>query len=135
MTDDLRPPYLSATDNDTKGWVEIDVEPLRPSSGREMPFQAFGNRFKSSSEDSELFVHDPLAQMKAAPGDLAKLRVAGFRGEDLDLDLEALRDRWHITTYVANHHRGLNRIYHYALLVAGPDGLHLMIYKDFERAA
>jgi hypothetical protein len=133
--DQLNPPYASATKNDTNGWVEIGVELLRPSNGRVLPFQMFGNRFKSSSEDSELFVHDPLAQMQAAPGDLAKLNVASFRGEDLDMDLEQLRDRWHVTTYVANHHRGLNRIYSYALLVVGPDGLHLTIYKDFERAA
>jgi hypothetical protein len=141
MDRQLDPPYASVVDNDTRGWVRIDLETLRPGErgdppvDRPIPFQVFGNRFKSSSADSELFIHDPLLQMQRSPGDLKGLDVAGFRGDDLELDIEALRDRWHLTTYVANHHRGLNRIYHYAMLTVGPDGLHLMIYKDFDRDA
>ena len=124
---------MQPSENDTNGWVEINFEQLRPASGRVLPFQVFGNRFKSSSTDCEMFLHDPLAQLKSAPGDLVKLNVEGFRGEDLAMDLEELRERWHLTTYVANHHRGLNKIYLYAKLVVGPDGLHLHLYKDFER--
>ena len=126
MSDEPRSP-----DDLPTGWTELDLGHLKPSD-RPIPFRVFTNRFKSSTPESEDFIHDPLAQMQAAPGDLAGLDVAGFSGADLGLELPELRKRWHLTTYVANHHRGLRRIYHFATLTVGPDGLHLMIYKDFD---
>jgi hypothetical protein len=135
MTSATQDADASGGDSEPRGWVVIDIETLRPSDGRPIPFQVFGNRFKSSTAAAELFLHDPLAQMQSAPGDLKMLNVVGFSGEDLALDLEALRDKWHVTTYVANHHRGLYKIYLFAALVVGPDGLHLHLYKDFEKDA
>jgi len=126
MSDEPRSP-----DDLPTGWTELDLGHLKPSD-RPIPFRVFTNRFKSSTPESEAFIHDPLAQMQAAPGDLAGLDVAGFSGADLGQELPELRKRWHLTTYVANHHRGLRRIYHFATLWVGPDGLHLMIYKDFD---
>jgi len=126
MTDEPR-----SADDLPAGWTELDLDRLKPSD-RAIPFRVFVNRFKSSTPESEDLIHDPLAQIKSAPGALADLDVAGFSGADLALPLPELRKRWHLTTYVANHHRGLRRIYHFATLVVGPDGLHLMIYKDFD---
>ena len=48
-------------ENDTHGWIEIDVSPLDPGDDTGVPFRLVANRFKSSSSDSEDFIHDPLS--------------------------------------------------------------------------
>ena len=128
MTDELGPSYDGPADNDTNGWVEIPLDTLmRPRlDGRPIPFQMFINRFKSSSPDFELFLHDPLRQMASDADLLGSLTVPGF-----DVGNITPNDpKWHLSTTVANHHRRLNRIHAYAPAIFGPDGVHIMVYKD-----
>ena len=127
MSDDSFPPYGDSEPNETNGWVEVDVGALMGSADRPIPFQLFLNRFKSSSPDSELFIHDPLRQMQEDPGELERLQVSGL---DLGATPAALHNSTRVTTAVANHSRRLNRIYHYVAAIVGPDGVHLTIYKD-----
>ena len=82
MTDDddeLTPPFDHRVPNDTTPWVEVTSiqDDLRPGGGRDLPFRLFATRFKSSSEDSEYFLHDPLRHMLAKPGALNLRDVVG----------------------------------------------------------
>ena len=85
-----------AEENDTAGWSEIDVSRLAPSDNSGVPFRLVVNRFKSSSQDSEDFIHDPLAALIKAQGDERLL-------EGLELTSE-----WRVTTLVLNHHQTLS---------------------------
>ena len=49
-----------SVNNDTTDWFEIDVSGLAPTDGTKIPFRLIAARFKSSSPDSEAFIHDPL---------------------------------------------------------------------------
>ncbi len=80
--------------NDTAGWYEIDLSPIRPP-GEEMPFRLFVNRFESSSPDSEEFIHDPRKQLAGA--------------------VEEFSDDWKVTTFIVNHHRTLSYKHVYAM--------------------
>lgn len=125
--DEIGPPFGAPVPNDTNGWIEIPIASLlRPAlDGRPVPFQMFANRFKSSSEDFELFLHDPLRQMKENPGDLERLTVPGSIAE-----ADANDPKWHVTTFVANHHRRMTTVHAHASALFGPDGVHIMLYKD-----
>jgi hypothetical protein len=120
-------------DNDPSEWTEIRIEALigLPSDGRPIPFKAFVKRFESSSEHSELFVHDPLQQMLQNPGALAG--IDGWPAPpDSPGEMQAIRDnpKFHVQTVVANHHRTLSRIHAYPVVLVGGDGIHIMVYKD-----
>jgi hypothetical protein len=140
------PPYGDREPDDPSEWTEIDLEGLiglppdemaKPEEDRRhIPCRAFIKRFKSSSPDSELFLHDPLRQMTAAPGALAEMPDWPSDPGDDPEAIAALHDdpRWHTTTFVANHHRRLSKVHAYAMALIGPDGVHLMIYKDAEQA-
>ena len=93
--------YGDNTPNDTNGWVEIDISALKPGDGTAIPFRLVANRFKSSSPHSEAFLHDPLAAMMAAAGE-----VEAFR---------AIDQTWQVTTVVANHHQTLSVWHLYAM--------------------
>jgi hypothetical protein len=138
------PAYGDQEPNDESVWTEIDIEALiglpkselgKPEGDRRpIPCRAFIKRFKSSSPDSELFIHDPLRQMVKAPGALAGIEGWPSDPGDDEAAFAALRDdaRWHTTTFVANHHRRLSKVHKYAFAVIGPDGIHLLLYKDAE---
>jgi hypothetical protein len=119
--------------NDPSTWTEIDIQELigLPDDRRPIPFRMFVKRFKSSSSDSELFVHDPLGQMLESPGALAA--IDGWPPPpETPGQLQAIRDdpRFHVQTVVANHHRTLSRIHAYPTVLVGRDGIHVMVYKD-----
>ena len=151
MTDDddeLTPPFDHRVPNDTTPWVEVTSiqDDLRPGGGRDLPFRLFATRFKSSSEDSEYFLHDPLRHMLAKPGALKGLPGWPDASQIDDDDeralavgeiVDGLRDdpRWHVTTFVANHHRKLSRIHSSVVAIIGPDGIHLMLYKDADQGS
>jgi hypothetical protein len=151
--DELTPPFDSRQPNDTSPWAEITSihDQLTTPDGPTLPYRLFATRVKSSSPDSEYLMHDPLRYMLDNPGalvnlpdwpDESKISDAGARaaavaglfpydGDDGPRDRN-LRDdpRWHITTFLTNHHRKLTKWHASALLIAGKDGFHLMIYKD-----
>ena len=76
-----------------KAWVPIDLSTLDPLDGTGVPFDLVVNRFKSSSQDCEDFIHDPLTVMQSAP----------------ELERFGLNEgEWKVTTLVVNHHRTLS---------------------------
>jgi hypothetical protein len=96
--------------NDTVEWEEVDVSRLAPKKGV-VPFRLWTYRVKSSSPDSELFIHDPLAAMVGVvPGVTAESRV---------------------TTMVINHDKTLAKFHLFAMaLVAAEAGVVvLVLYK------
>ena len=100
-----------AQNNDTNGWIEIDeVSKLQSLVDQSpIPFRLFANRFKSSSPDSEDFIHDPL-------GVLIQAETNGvIQGLGLN------RDKWTVTTHVVNHHQTLSATHLYALVTANSD--------------
>jgi hypothetical protein len=88
--------------NDTAGWIELDLKKLQPSDETQIPFQAFANRFKSSSPDSENFIHDPLGELIAA----------GERGVDA---FKQIDEKWTVSTFIVNHEDGLRFVHLYAV--------------------
>jgi hypothetical protein len=90
-------------ENDTNGWIEIDVSALKPTKDdTEIPFRVIANRFKSSSEDCEAFIHEPLQALLAA-------RDAGVEA------CRDVREDSRVTTFIVNHHVGLRLIHLYAM--------------------
>jgi len=93
--------YGDGEPNDTAGWYEIDVSRLQPPDRTPIPFRLLANRFKSSSPDSEAFIHDPLTAMIGAASEVEAFKMI---------------DRtWHVTTFVTNHHRTLSWVHVYAM--------------------
>lgn len=93
-------------ENAGKAWVPIDVTTLDPYDGTGVPFSLVVNRFKSSSQDCEDFIHDPLAVMRQAP-ELASL---GLNDGD-----------WRVTTFVLNHHQTLSATHLHVLAAVAPE--------------
>ena len=104
-------------ENDTSGWVEIDLSALKPRGEDELPFRLVANRFKSSSPDSEAFIHDPLTYLLETRGDAAALR--------------SVDPTWHVSTFVINHHRTLSKVHVYAMAAASDEEktIGVTIYK------
>lgn len=103
------PGYKDSEPNDSSRWIELDLSGLAPPPIR---FRLFAKRLKSSSPDAERFLHDPL-------------RV-------LVEEIDEVRDDWHITTFIVNHHRTLSRIHLYVMAVVAPDEgtVAVTIYKE-----
>jgi hypothetical protein len=96
-------------DNDTHGWVELDISALRPEDGTRIPFRLIANRVKSSSPDSERFIHDPLRALLEA--------------QETDTALQELQltPDWRVTTLVVNHHQTLSATHLYMMAAVDPD--------------
>ena len=113
MDDNGSSPWLTpGIEDDSSEWVPLNLRGVAPSDGSPIPFDLFAKRFKSSSPNSEWFVHDPLKVLR----------------DELGLDPE--KD-WHVRTFVVNHHRTLSRIYSFAMAVVAPaeETVALTIYK------
>ena len=67
-------------------------------------------RFKSSSEASYEFIHDPLTVLIAA-------QEAG----EIFQDVARLTSEWKVTTHIVNHHRTLKARHLYALVSANDE--------------
>src|SRR4051812_5796309 len=61
-------------DNDTSNWVEFDLTPIQSSDGADVPYRLLVSRLKSSSPDSEAFVHDPLGALMEAASEVDAFR-------------------------------------------------------------
>jgi hypothetical protein len=93
--------------NDTAGWIELDIGPLQPKQDNtQIPFRLLANRFKSSSPDSENFIHDPLGELIAAAG-----TVEAFKEIDRD---------WTVSTFIVNHEDGLRFVHLYSVAKVVP---------------
>jgi hypothetical protein len=99
---------IEFVENDTNGWIEIDVSGLTPTKSddppetRVLPYRLLGNRFKSSSPDCELFIHDPLGVLLDA------------RDNGSDQVRDVLRDvdeDWRVTTFLVNHEATLSNFH------------------------
>lgn len=93
-------------ENDTNGWVELDVTALKPEDMDQVPFRLVANRFKSSSPDSEAFIHDPLNALLQARAQVEALWP--------------VEEDWRVTTFVINHHKTLSHVHVYAMGVVSP---------------
>jgi len=82
------------------GWIEVDLSAIKPGED-ELPFRLVVNRFKSSSDDAERFIHDPRGYFQAT-------------GEGVPA-LQHVADDWHVSTFIINHHRTLSRVHVYAM--------------------
>ncbi|MFI5260917.1 MAG: hypothetical protein ACHQZR_00015 [Candidatus Limnocylindrales bacterium] len=86
--------------NDSSEWIQLELTDLKPTDGSPIPFRVLAKRLKSSSPDSERFIHDPL--------------------QVLVEEIDEVGDDWHVTTFVVNHHRTLSRIYMYVMVTVAP---------------
>jgi hypothetical protein len=92
----------ATVENNTAGWTEISVDVLDARDGLGVPFRLVLNRFSSSSDDAERFIHDPLTFMIADADN-----VRDGTGEPSDV-FKSLDRSWHVVTTVLNHHRTLS---------------------------
>jgi hypothetical protein len=99
-------PSGGGVQNDTAGWIELNLSELASEDGTPIPFRLLANRWKSSSPDSEGVIHDPLTRFLEA-----RETVDGFRAVERD---------WHVTTFVVNHHRTLSVSHTYGMAVVDP---------------
>jgi hypothetical protein len=101
--------YGDREPNDTSPWIELrDFEKVAASDRSWKQIRVLGKRYKSSSPDSEAFLHDPLRVMM----DDAQNPDGG--------EVDALRQitpEWHVTTLVVNHQATLS-IRHLSVIVA-----------------
>ena len=87
---------------DTIDWVEINLDQLA-TPGLPVPFTLIGARFKSSSSDSEDFIHDPLNVL-------------------INSGLAGIASDWRVATLVVNHEKTLSASHTYALAAAKSGG-------------
>jgi hypothetical protein len=119
--------YRDTEDNDTSPWIMLDVSRLEANNSLEpwRPIAVLAKRYKSSSPDSEKFIHNPLRTMMSDaddPTNDANAREA----------LGMITEDWHVITTVVNHHLTLS-IRHVSVIAAlNPENpsIGLMIIKQ-----
>ncbi|MEA2536036.1 MAG: hypothetical protein QOF11_270 [Chloroflexota bacterium] len=95
--------YGDSQPNDTSPWVLLrDFDKLASSDGTWVRVAAIAKRYKSSSPDSEAFIHDPLSVMMAdaqnpETGETEALAELARIGPD-----------WPVSTLVVNHQATLS---------------------------
>lgn len=109
-SDDRR--YKDTEANDTSPWIALDVSGLAANNSLEpwRPIAVLAKRYKSSSPDSERFIHDPLRIMMRDANDPTN---DGNAREALGMITEA----WHVSTIVVNHQATLS-IRHVSVIAA-----------------
>jgi hypothetical protein len=76
-------------DNDTADWIELDISGIQSKDKTPVPYKLFVTRFKSSSPDSEAYLHDPLRFLME---DAAKVPAFGV-----------ITTEWRVISHVGNH--------------------------------
>jgi len=89
-------------------WIELDLSPLDPRDGT-FRSRSFAIRVKSSSNDSEWLIHDPVDFL-----------VQTLGKQFPELGIEAGKTR--VTTLIVNHHNTLSRIHLSATASTTDDG-------------
>lgn len=97
--------------NNTFGWTQMQLpEGLVPEDlPKGQRFSVFVGRFKSSSPDCELIIHDPLKSL---------------------IDAGVIKPgRWRVTTHVLNHERTLSKWHLFVTATVSPGAVGLSLYK------
>ena len=95
--------YNDGQDNDTSPWVLLrDLDKLEASDGSWNRVAAVAKRYKSSSPDSEAFIHDPIAVM------MADAQNANSGETEALEQLAQVGRHWHVSTLVVNHQATLS---------------------------
>lgn len=103
--------YGDGEPNDTSPWVLLrDFDKLASSDGSWVRVVAVAKRYKSSSPDSEAFIHDPLAVMIADAQDPDAGEAEALAA------LAQIGSHWHVSTLVVNHQATLS-IRHLSVVV------------------
>ncbi len=107
---------IEFVERDTTGWIEIDHSKLAPTrDDTQIPFRVIANRFKSSSADCELFIHQPVAMLLDArdrdPDDGVRALLAEV--------LEDVTPATRTTTFIVNHEETLSNFHLYAVVYSG----------------
>lgn len=92
--------FQGSGENEPAGWAVVDLDRLIPEGEEVLPFTLIANRFTSSTQEAEDFIHDPLTALIEAQG-------------SLDLGFE-ITSEWTVTTFVVNHHQTLRARHLYA---------------------
>jgi hypothetical protein len=87
-------------ENEPAGWGVVDLDRLIPEGEEALPFTLISNRFTSSTQQAEDFIHDPLNALIEAQW-------------SLNLGFE-ITEEWTVTTFVVNHHQTLRARHLYA---------------------
>jgi hypothetical protein len=95
-------------DNVDVDWIELDLSPLDPRDGTFRP-RSFAIRVKSSSNDSEWLIHDPVDFLA---------QTLGKQVPELGIE----RGKTRVTTSIVNHHNTLSKIHLYATASTTDDG-------------
>jgi hypothetical protein len=105
---------ISWIPNLTNGWVNIDVQGLKPPD-TDVPFLVIGNRYKSSTPDCELFLHQPLQMLleEAENSPNSHTRVL-LRAVLTGITLDS-----RVTTFIVNHEETLSNYHLYAMVYGG----------------
>jgi hypothetical protein len=105
--------YGDQEPNDSSPWVELrDFAKVAPTDDSWARIRVLGKRFKSSSPDSEAFLHDPLTVMLNDARDPDKGEVEALQ--------QITRD-WHVSTIVVNHQATLSIRHLNAIVALNPD--------------
>jgi hypothetical protein len=105
--------YGDREPNDSSPWIELrDFAKVAPTDDSWTPITVLGRRFKSSSPDSEAFLHDPLTVLMndALDPDKGEVEALG----------QITRD-WHVSTIVVNHQATLLIRHLNAIVTLNPD--------------
>jgi hypothetical protein len=95
--------YNDGQENDTSPWVLLrDLDKLEASDGSWTRVVAVAKRYKSSSPDSEAFIHDPIAVM------MADAQNPDSGESEAREQLAQVGRHWHVSTLVANHQATLS---------------------------
>ncbi len=105
--------YGDGQPNDTSPWVELrDFAKVASADRSWTPIRVLGKRYKSSSPDSEAFIHDPRRVMMddARNPDAGEVDALGLITPD-----------WHVSTLVVNHQATLSIRHLNVLVTLNPD--------------
>ncbi|MEO8228896.1 MAG: hypothetical protein ABI628_03935 [Chloroflexota bacterium] len=103
--------YGDGEPNDTSPWVLLrDMDKLIDDNETWVPVAAVAKRYKSSSPDSEAFIHDPLSVM------MADAQNPETGEPEALAELARIGPEWHISTMVVNHQATLS-IRHLSVVV------------------
>jgi hypothetical protein len=113
MLGDETTSYGDQEPNDSSPWIELrDFAKVAPTDDSWTPIRVLARRFKSSSPESEAFLHDPLTVLMrdALDPDKGEVEALGLITRD-----------WHVSTIVVNHQATLSIRHLNAVVALYPD--------------
>lgn len=120
----LDPVTIQFEENNSNGWINLDIGRLDPNDGTDFPFGVIANRFKSSSPECEIFLHQPLQMLieLAATDPVVAAFMDGVGGSSK------------VSTSIVNHDETLGALHMYVMLTRGRGcgtdlGIHIQMWK------